>query len=115
MWYSEVHRIGFRKCTPTGYRLLGLGDWAFLAAFLTPLAMLLLETFELADVRWTFLLWAVPLVVVGVVCKATANTLADKRRFRYDYEPDVASWDDGTPRRYTHAEWEAEFKAGRQE
>jgi len=109
MWYSEVHRIGFRKCTPLGYALLIIGDYCFITALaLGPMILLLLSTLKWREFQWTDLCWALGLIVAGLVSKVTANTLESRYQFRYDYKADEASWGTTERSRYTHADWEAD-------
>ena len=118
MWASEVERLGFQKCTPKGYRLRMVGGYLSLIAFLFTVAILIggLLAVLNGSFRWGQVWWVLPvpvLSVLGIVCKTTANRLADERTFEYAYEADEAKWNDGHPRTLTHDEWVAMVKAGR--
>ena len=112
MWSSEVERIGFRRCTPVGYVASALCGLFFLASVLLAVGMILFQLALYTEIRWVGLLWALPLFVLGVVCKVTGDTLGRMSQFEYDYEANEARWDDGGPQRYAHAEWEAEVGSG---
>lgn len=107
MWFSENERKGFRECTPTGYKLVGI---AGLLGFLGWVLFLLLGVvvFVLAGAArlftpptlWVFIL---PLVlgVIAFFVDAHGRSMAQRRRFQYNYEPDYASWiESGTVKTY---------------
>ena len=110
MWFSEVHRIGFQKCTPLGHALLIIGDYMFLAAVLVPLGHFLVAAVDWIEFRWTVLLWSIVLVSLGIILKMTASMLAALRNFRYHYEPDRCEWCvDDKKEEFTHEEWERDY------
>ncbi|MBH0205094.1 MAG: phage holin family protein [Nitrospira sp.] len=97
MWFSENERMGFRACTPTGYKLVGV---AGLLGFLGWVLFLLLAgVFALAGITrlvtpptlWAFIV-PIGLGAIAFVVDSYGRSMAQRRRFQCNYKPDYASW-----------------------
>lgn len=108
MWYSENERIGFRTCTPIGYFARALTDLFGLCVFIMLIAVPLLLTRELFKGAFQIShLWllAAPftLWIADPALHRFARILAGRKRFRYDYDLNIASWiEEGERRTYPH-------------
>jgi hypothetical protein len=104
MWFSENERKGFMACTPAGYRLLNLAGWigmlGWLLFFLLVAALIVFAVTRLFNFP-TLWLFSVPPAfgVVAMILAGLGRSLANRKRFEYDYKPDVASWLEGDTRK----------------
>lgn len=114
MWSDEVERIGFRRCTPFGYALHGVGGLLGFVGLLTLFAALAYLAYRgTAGSFEVSLLWlplaSLVLGVVGRALTAFARSLAMRKSYRYDYASRVSRWiESGCERTYTFDDWQAE-------
>lgn len=114
MWSDEVERIGFRRCTPLGYALHGIGGVLGFIGLLSLFASLVYAAYRgIAGTFDTSLLW-MPVAglgfgVVGGSLTALARSLAKRKSYRYDYATRVSRWrKGGAERTYSYDDWQAE-------
>lgn len=103
-WFSENERRGFMACTPAGYRLVGLAGWIGALGwlqFLVLIALLILSAATRLFRPPSLWLFASPIAfgVVAQLLDVSGRSLARRRQFTYQYEPDLASWLEGGARR----------------
>jgi hypothetical protein len=114
MWSDEVERIGFRRCTPLGYALHGIGGVLGFIGLLSLFASLAYAAYRgIAGTFDTSLLW-MPVAglgfgVVGESLTALARSLAKRKSYRYDYASRMSCWrEGGAERTYSFDDWQAE-------
>ena len=104
MWASETHRLGTRACSPAAYAvrvaadltgMLGLG----LVVFGYPIVAVNYLVRSVSPPAWWPLLIPIGLGLVSEALFQFSCRLIDSKGFRYDYEPDVASWVEAGERR----------------
>jgi|688.fasta_scaffold557067_2 hypothetical protein len=114
MWSDEVERIGFRRCTPNGYVLYGIGGVLGFVGLLSMLAALVYLAYRgIAGSFEASLLWLAlgpaSLGIAGRLLSALAWRLAKRKSYRYDYEKRVSRWmERGEQREFTFEQWRRE-------
>lgn len=114
IWFGEIERIGMQRCTPVGYLLNCSGGllW-FIGLLMIPAMPAYLAYRGIVGTFYWSLLWllAIPflIIIVGSILIGVSWTLANRKRFHYDYERNESTWiEAGEKRSYTLGNWQAD-------
>ena len=105
MWDSESQRIGFRKCTLTGYKLRNVAELIGLLGLLLLIVTILFliwrglnGAFHAGQLWW--IAFPFSLGFFGDVISLSGYLMAKRKGFRYDWKLKEASWVENGERRF---------------
>ena len=92
MWYDEVQRIGFKKCSKKAYSVYGFADLFGFLGLLTFVAAFVIPFFT--DFRFSLLLviGSIFFVIIRIALYSWACAIVEKKNFKYDYEKRETQW-----------------------
>lgn len=111
MWYDEIQRLGYKKCSFLAYNLLGVSDALGALSFLLLLASIFRAIVDsLANTRFLLIAFAV-FFILRFVFFFCSSWIVAKHQFNYDYEKRLCTWSkEEVTCTYDYSDYEKENK-----
>lgn len=92
MWFDEVQRIGFIKCSKKAYLVYNFADLFGLLGLLTFVAAFVIPFFTSFKFSLFLLIGSIFFVITRIVLYSWVCAIVERKSFKYDYEKRESQW-----------------------
>ncbi|MFN0040692.1 MAG: hypothetical protein ACKVP2_14370 [Burkholderiales bacterium] len=106
MWFDEVQRIGFMKCSSKAYRLYTTSDLVGLMALLVFMSIFVVPFFFTFWVSLYCFIGSILLIAIRILVYSRACSIVDSKGFKFDYKNRIGTWlENGEQKSYSYEDF----------
>jgi hypothetical protein len=94
MWDHESQRIGKQKCSPFAYGLHVLADIIGGIGLFSLIGLGISDVFSNIDIYWWYYTYPFMAGAIGQIIHIYSWKIVAKKKFHYDYEKSIATWEE---------------------